>query len=285
MIEIRDPSSETDVADWIELTISLTEEGLSKSSVASMLEQASGEEPAEVFLTSVWRELNYRHKLYSPPFFTIEDHTVQPLPGAGSRSEYIACLLLSLFGVQGGSQLPAKLFERLTSEAIGRYLSGQTLVFGWPFDSIDNDATDEESQIKRKVKELSSRLCEKFCEAPAPRFKDRGMDVVGWIPFGESRSGQVVILLQCAAGHNWRDKHPVPVDAWNQYVHWANNPVKAYAVPCVITERDWHDQSKDKGILFDRIRILNLLSGGLKDKNLIDELQSWVSEQLSELNG
>ena len=55
--------------------------------------------------------------------------------------------------------------------------------------------------------------------------------------------------LQCAAGHNWRDKLPVPVDAWLQYIHWACNPLKAFAVPCVVDEKDWHEMSKDKGIL------------------------------------
>lgn len=191
--------------------------------------------------------------------------------------------MLSLFGVQGNTQPPAKLFERLTCEAIGRYLSGSGAVFGSPSDQ-DETQDKRESQIKRRIKKFADDLKERFCEAPPSRFNDRGLDVIGWIPFSDERSGQVVVLLQCAAGHNWRDKLPVPIDAWLQYVHWACNPLKAFAVPCVVDEKDWHEMSKDKGILFDRVRILNLLSDGVKDPALCNELDSWVTNQLTDLN-
>lgn len=281
MIEIQNPRSETDVADWIELTISLTEKPLSKTYIAKALEQVGAEEVQEAFIAGVWRELSYRQKLYSPALFSVEARTIEPSPEVRARIEYRACLLLSLFGLPENAQLPSKLFERLTSKAMECYLSGSTAVFGWPFDLTDTP-DDKESQIKRKIKSLSSAMCEKFCEAPPPSFKDRGLDVAGWIPFGESRSGQVVILLQCAAGHNWRDKRAVPIHNWNQYITWACDPVRAYAVPCVVTERDWHEQSREKGILFDRIRILNLLSDGLTDETLLGELDTWVQDQLAD---
>jgi hypothetical protein len=283
MIEIPNPDSIPGVADWVELSISITGSAMSKAAVASAIEGAAGEEVSEAFLTSIWRALDYRQQLYSHPFFKVEERTVEPQFTSQPPSEYLACLLLSLFGVQGDTQLPAKLFERLTCEAIIRYLSGSGAVFGWP---SDRDGTDDEggSKIKRKIEQVANDLKERFCEAPAARFNDRGLDVIGWIPFSDERSGQVVVLLQCAAGHNWRDKLPVPIDAWLQYVHWACNPIRAFAVPCVVDERDWHEMSKDKGMLFDRVRILNLLFDGVKDQTLCNELDSWVTNQLTDLN-
>jgi hypothetical protein len=284
MVEIPDPDSIPGVADWVELSICSTGSGISKAALASAIEGAAGEEPSEAFLTSIWRALDYRQELYLRRFFKVEERTVQPQSDSQPLSEYLACLLLSLFGVQGDTQLPGKLFERLTCEAVGRYLSGRGAVFGWPHDSHDGTVDEGESKIKRKIEKLADELNERFCEAPAARFNDRGLDVVGWIPFSDKRSGQVVVLLQCAAGHNWRNKLPVPLDAWLQYVHWACNPLKAFAVPCVVDERDWHEMSKDKGMLFDRVRILNLLFDGVKDRALCNELDSWVTNQLADLN-
>ena len=66
--------------------------------------------------------------------------------------------------------------------------------------------------------------------------------------------------MQCYAGQDWKGKLPVPLESWYQYIHWAFNPVRGFAVPRVLPERDWHEASTDKGLLFDRPRIINLLS-------------------------
>jgi hypothetical protein len=277
LINIPDQTSFTGVADWVGLSISVANNSLSKAAVASALEISGGTEPPETFIASVWRELERRQHLYARSLYCVEDHTVRPATDE-QLPEYLTCLLLSLFGVQGEIQPPTKLFERLTCEAVRSYLSGHAVVFGWPFDPEDIDEGQPELQIKQKIRKLAENLCERFIEAPCSPFKkDRGIDVVGWIPipFRERRSGQVVILLQCAAGHNWKIKRPVP--------HWGCSPIIAFALPCIISERDWHDTSKDNGILFDRVRIVNLLSEGIQDQTLSQDLSSWVRQQIANL--
>lgn len=277
MIEIPNPESVEEVADWVELMLATQGNQLSKADVSSAIERTSGVEASEVFISGVWRELEYRSNLYFYDFFTLHERSVEPQPIAKDRSDYLICLILSLFGVQGKTQLPGKLFERITREVVENYLDGEAVVFGWPFEKIDGD---EETAIKQKVRQLAGDLSEKFYETPASRFKDRGLDIVGWTPHYDKRSSQVILLIQCAAGHNWNDKLPVPLDAWCQYIHWASNPIKAFAVPCVISERDWHDVSKDKGILFDRIRIMNLLLGGIEDAELKEAVDDWIRAEL-----
>jgi len=279
MDSIPDPSSPARVADWIELMISTEKNPLSKAYVANAIEAASGEEPSEAFITSVWRELLYRESLYSRNYFKVDETTIVPRRKT-FPVEYIACLLLSLYGVPGNSNLPAKLFERLSCEAVQAYLTGRAIVFGWPFEP---QGDDEETAIKQKVRLLATDAVEKFNEAPAARFKDRGLDIVGWIPFKDGRSSQSIILIQCAAGHNWADKSPVPMGPWCQYIHWACDPIKGFAVPCVIDERDWHENSRVKGVLFDRPRILNFLPSVMTDKTLKKELAAWVEDELNNL--
>lgn len=282
MLEIPDPRSITRIADWVELAVSTTSTSLSKAQLASYIESSAGDEPAEHFLSSVWQELSQRQNLYSLPIFEVKERTVEPVTGRVASTEYLVCLILSLYGMQGGTQVPGKLFERLTSEAVEHYLSGKAQVFGWPFNSNDFQASSDETQIEKMVRNIAQILGEKFVEAPASHFKDRGLDVIGWVPFSERRSGQVVILVQCGAGHNWKAKNAVPRRAWAQYIHWASDPLVAFAVPCVIDERDWHNESRDKGILFDRVRILNLLPKGAKDNQLKKDMSSWIKQQLLE---
>jgi hypothetical protein len=279
MIEIPDPGSTMGVADWVELSISASNTSLSKAAVASTIEGVAGEEPSESFVASVWRELERRQRLYSQSFFRVEARFIEPEAGQ-PPPEYVACLLLSLYGGQGGVHRPAKLFERLTREAMSCYLSGQADVFGWPSDPTSIPDEEEESQIKRKIRKVAEALGERFCEAPSAAFKDRGLDVIGWIPFVDRRSSQMVVLIQSTVQQNWKDKLPVPIDAWRQYIHWGHDPVAAFAIPCIVTDHEWHEASRDKGILLDRIRIVNLLSDGVKDRAFRQELSTWVEQSL-----
>jgi hypothetical protein len=283
MLELPDTNSIPLAADWVELMLSVNGGSISRASIASDIESSTGREPGEAEIGDVWSELAYRQSLYSRCPFSVRDRTVESPPELEQSVEYQACLLLSLYGVRGRSSTPTKLFERLVSEALSTYLSGKAQVFGWPFGPEAYPEDGEETRISRKVKAITLALNERFCEAPAGRFKDRGLDIAGWKPFADGRSSQLVVFLQCAAGHNWRDKHSVPIKRWSQYIHWACEPIVAFAVPCVISDNLWHDESTDKGLLFDRIRIANLLPQGVQDEALKRDLTAWVNRELSAL--
>lgn len=282
MIELPDPTSVRRVADWVELNVSVSRERISKALVSSTIESLTGTEPAETFTSDVWRELEYRHQLYREPPFDISEDTIEARSDVDASNEYLACLLLSLFGVRGVTRNPAKLFERITSKAVEMYLSGRAVVFGWP-SPPESDSADEESQIARKIKKVAEDLGERFAESPPARFNDRGVDVIGWIPFLDRRSSQLVLLVQCYAGQDVTGKVSVPLASWYQYIHWACNPIRGFAVPRVMRPIDWHEASTDQGLLFDRPRIMSLIPRDTYDPELAEELTVWVKEQLTEL--
>lgn len=60
-------------------------------------------------------------------------------------------------------------------------------------------------------------------------------------------------------------------------------PVKAFAVAHIVNDYEWHEASVEKGILFDRVRIVNSLSDGAKDMAFRQELSAWVEQQLVDL--
>lgn len=278
MIKIPNPNSSSIVADWIELYIATSGNAVSKAKLSSLLERSVGEEPSEPFISDVWTELNRRQRLYTSALFTIDKLTVEPMEDKVSEITYVACLLISLYGPTSGSMNVAKLFERLSCLAMKKYLNGEGVVFGWPVEP------GRETSIRERIIGLASRLNENYIESPRERYKDRGVDVVVWKPFTDQRSSQIVVLLQCASGKDWRKKTmDLPLKSWEQYIHWSNNPIKAFAVPCVVSSHDWHDVSKEGGILFDRIRITNLI-GALEsvDKLLAGEIATFIKNRLEE---
>ncbi len=283
MFDLPDTEKSHGVADWIELELAGGESSLSKAKVAAIIESSSGAEPKETFLTDVWRELERRQSRYVQCPFVVSGDLVHRQGDAAASTEYVVCLLFSLYGVSDVHRSDPKLFERLTGEAVRNYLGGQMYVFGWP------PLPDVPADIAKRVREVAERTRERFVEAPAARYKDRGVDVIAWKPFNESpdgrhRSGQLVMLSQCAAGADWPGKTTqLPYGAWTQYIHWAADPVVSFAVPRVIPDDRWHDVSREvEGIVFDRIRLLNLLPTGVSDAGLRREMEEWTRSEIEQ---
>ncbi|MFI5057035.1 MAG: hypothetical protein ACHQLQ_02530 [Candidatus Acidiferrales bacterium] len=278
-----DAESPLAVADWVELELAAGEPYLSKARIASIVQSETGSEAGEALLSDVWHQLEERQSRYTKQFFFREGDLVRRSPDYADSSEYVACLLFSLYGVSDEHRTDPKIFERLAAVAIKNYLQGKAFVFGWPV------LPDVQADIALRVKDVAAAAREKHVEAPAARYKDRGVDVIAWKPFvehptGEHRSNQIVILAQCAAGANWRQKTgQLPHKSWTQYFHWACDPLQGFAVPCVIPPELWHDISRESGgILFDRIRIVNLLPDGVQDEELSVEIGTWVAQELQE---
>jgi hypothetical protein len=284
MLELNDADDAARVADWIELELSLGEDSFSKSKLGSILRDATGTDAPEAFTSDIWQQLRRRIARYSTDFFEIHGDVVTRRGDVvNGRLEYQICLLFSLYGasIQGGSY--PKLFERMSAEAICRQIGGQVFVFGWPL------LPDVETQIAARIKQVADLLQERFIEAPPVRYKDRGVDIIAWKAFPEPdhtdrRSGQLVVLSQCAAGHNWRDKtRELPIASWTQYIHWATDPIVGFAVPCVIDDELWHEVAREvEGLVFDRVRLVNLLPQGVQDGALKAELETWLAEQIIE---
>lgn len=284
MLELEDATDSSRVADWVELELSVGEPSFSKSKVSSVVRDATGVEPSEAFASDVWQHLRTRIALHSSPYFHIEgDLATRDDDVTDGRLEYEVCLFFSLYGASVREGADPKLFERMAAEAIGRHIGGSVFVFGWPV------LPNVQTAIAARVRQVAQLLRERFVEEPASRYKDRGVDIITWKPFAEpdhtnSRSGQIVVLSQCAAGHDWRKKtRELPMASWIQYIHWATDPMRAFAVPCVIGDDLWHDIAREvEGLVFDRVRLINQLSDGVQDEQLRGALAEWRTEQLQE---
>jgi hypothetical protein len=278
MFELPYTTDYTLLADWVELQLTIEESHMSRSALSRRIEMLTGDF-SEHLAGEVWAELERRAHAYSPERIRVVDDLVYPPQSNAITPTYVACLLFSLYGFDREHRTDPKLFERLVGEALARYLGGEVFIFGWPVMS------GQSADIRQRIRELASRICEHFIEEPASTYKDRGVDVIGWRPFPEKvpdnhRGSQVVVLTQCATGANWEDKTTeLPLEAWMDYLHWKSRPIKSFAVPKVIPQNRWHDISKEGGLLFDRIRIVNLIADNLSDPCLLTELTDWTNEE------
>jgi hypothetical protein len=284
MLTLDDADASESVADWLELELSLGEASFSKSKVSSIVRDAVGVEPSEAFVSDIWRHMRSRAALYSAQFFAVDgDVLVRRDDVVEGRLEYEVCLFFSLYGASAQTGSDPKLFERMSAEAISHHINGPVFVFGWPV------LPDVQTAIADRVQQVSKLLRERFVEAPGLRYKDRGVDIISWKPFAEPdhanrRPGQLVMLSQCAAGHDWRKKtRELPMASWTQYIHWATDPIPAFAVPCVIDADIWHDVAREvEGLVFDRVRLVSHLPKGVQDSSLKAALEVWRTEQIEE---
>ncbi len=274
MFGISNSASICDVADWVELFIAYFQVELSKSRLSSHIEESTGNEPDETFVDSIWQELEFRENLYGDqPPFRVDSRTVKSEIDWNNRPEYMACLIFSLVGNPTNSLRSGTLFERMTSEAMRNFLQGESIACG--------------SSAAARVNEICRRTNEKFNCMPPRRRKDRNLDVVAWKSFGDSRASQLIILMQCKSGHDWKDKlKELNLTAWCRYIHFACPPIKGFSIPVIISNpEDLEEISVDAGLIMDRVRIYrNFVSSSPADNTLRGDLVKWCDRRLREIN-
>jgi hypothetical protein len=127
--------------------------------------------------------LNYRHKLYLMLLIASN---------------------LSLFKkVQG--ELTSE-FETISYYAFKNYLPPKAIVK--QFGNNSEYSGNAKTKIKSLAQDLRMNTNEyEINEIPERNSKERGLDIIGWLPFEEGCPNMLIILGQCACGRNWKGKH------------------------------------------------------------------------------
>ena len=246
-----------------------------------MLEDAGVPTPSEA-VDDIWREIERRQTLATRGYpFGITASGVQRSMAWDKSLPYAFQLLVALSGCYSGSRIAgaawnrtAKLFEQLATEAVSQYLNGSSLNVGAPRQrGVPKDFTD-------CLNHLSVQLNEQRGGVPAysSHTKDENVDVIGWIPFGDKRASQVIVLLQCAAGEHWKSKvTDISIEVWSQLINWTVRPLVAFAFPFVCESDEWDYLSRSGGILFDRLRIALPTARSTLSPALSRSLKNWCT--------
>ncbi len=275
MIDFPNTDSIESIADWVELQVIYEKKPLSKSAIFDVWQENKGDVD-EADVDSVLTELTRRSRLYgeaSP--FAVDRKRINPGINWKDKPELAMCLIFSLKGVEKkkGKDDGTKLFEHLSREAAKSYLGGEAEVIGFP--------------NERKLKGQIDCLCKKSCEnighkSPKPKDKDKGVDIIAWKPHGDNRPNQVVLLLQCGAGANYKSKKPISLKAWQEFVHWSVDPIQGIMVPHIVSDEQLDDLKNEYTLIFDRVRIFKAIhKTTIKDKKLRKHILAWCNGRLN----
>ncbi len=218
----------------------------------------------------VFEELEYRARAGGHGYPFVVDGVILRTDGNwDDEIAYVFCLCLSYFGRR--HDLPdaaraRRMFEHVATEAAKSFIRGDALRFGWPRESgIAGEPAGLPTPFEDAINELCERIGEGngFCpnEFKDPIYqKDAGVDVVAWRDFPDRRPGKMLLLGNCASGHNWIDKLAELHEGRFRRLIMCGlySPIlKGFFVPhrVATSGASWADHNSVAGIVFERCRI------------------------------
>ena len=293
-------------ADWVEACVLFSPEGvLSQTDVSDQVldsgllgffaeevfeedaadwdEDAFGaKNSADGFAEQVWQVLADRSRTIAGGFpFKISAALVERESGSSWR-DYPAYSLLLISDIGRyytevsvrATADAARLFEKVVEASERGLLRGCSCRFGWPREPGWPKPVDE------RIGELGRILgldVENLEGKTTVKDKDRGLDVVGRLSFGDDGEGSLVLLTQCALGKHWRKKRGEPaLPEWRDVFKWHAQLVRAVAVPWRLEPpHDYRYTSRRfDAVVLDRMR----LSAGRPDEFIAADVRSQIIE-------
>lgn len=291
MIQAPETDRAEALCDWAE-ACALFSRGVSISDVKDELLDGglATNDSVDPLLSAVRREADRRRIGCAEAYpLTWTDRRIEVTGGWRDAPAYCFMLLLSLTHhysqlrlSDAASQTPAELFESICVTAYEVYVGGRAIRFG------SRRRNPIPTQFEAAVRYVCQETSEDHGHGLFARasLQDDGLDVLAWRPFGDSRSGQLVLLGQCAIGVNWTTKiRELSLERWRGHVRWAVTPLTSISLPLVHSDGvEWRRNLADAGIIFDRVRIAALIhrAGGLT-KPLRTAVIGWCRGQLQRL--
>lgn len=203
----------------------------------------SPHDDTELLIAQVWRELRLRAEIQKPGYpLTVFEHRVDRRRRDWREVPGFAMLLimdLSRFydrveAMVKPNSPSGRLFEMVVQAAMQGLLRGTSVRFGVPIEPGWPTPIDDRI---RKLGELLKLDVEKLEGKTKPKDKDRGLDVVGRLSFGDDGSGTLFLLTQCATGKHWIKKTGQPSKKkWHNILNWNGDLLRAIAVPWRLDE-------------------------------------------------
>jgi len=251
-------------ADWAEAScIFGMDTSVFREDLLGALEESRKHPRPGRAVDDIWKEIDWRRTVIPQhyPFELLGDRIAR----SGDYQKWLHYSFMLLFSTdafykrekekRATRKVSSKIFERLTAVCLKQYLA-RSIVFGFPREG------GVPKSLKQALKFVSQTSCETLRENPQLRrcSKDVGADVIAWHPM-DSRSGQVIIMVQCTVEEDWYEHalcNKSKLDYWDEIIQFSVLPCKAVAIPYVC-HTDWFVNSRSCGMLLDRLRLSSLI--------------------------
>ncbi|MDO5342495.1 MAG: hypothetical protein Q4F69_08600 [Bacteroidia bacterium] len=233
----------------------------------------------ESFLKEIFSRIDERISLYAKSYpFEKKDNALLLKEDISENEKYYVLLLiasqLSIFE-SFNSDLTTD-FETLSYESLKSYLPNNAVVkqFGENTEYKGNAVT----KIRTLAKDIGFSLNNyAISQIAINNNQERGLDVIGWLPFEDKCQNKVIILGQCACGKKYEYKQIETRRFASYFDFYTTEPQHSLFVPYSlinIRENKFYGD-EIKALVFERKRIVTLLQGNniynsLLSKSLVE---------------
>lgn len=252
--------------EWLELNLLKNNRPLNKSQISTLADDIE-EQTIDGWLTT----LEWRSNMYKKPIYTVNNNKITPNFSWKEIPEYFLCLYYSFYGANDNSG-GTGLFEKISAETLKNFIQGEVYNLGFPISQSFNKNLDDIANYCFEQRNLLANS----------NYKDDGVDVVGYKLFGDDRSSNLYILLQCAAGKHWASKKPIIMNRWTNYIIWfPENIIQSISTVEFVEQKNWNKNSSTFGMLIDRLRIYNFLYEKEVETSLRKEVLKWCENKIA----
>lgn len=222
----------------------------------------------EIFMDGIFRLINERADLFNSdyPFLVHNDKIILEDKERITERQRVYIFLLLSSSLNIFSLFQPELtteFELVCFEALKNFLPNHAIVKSF------GKKSDYQGSAVQKIQSLADDLKIKidedgFNEISEKGNQEKGLDLIGWIPFDDIIPNFLAILAQCACGKDWNKKlHETP--RYNNYLRFHRlNPLHSMFIPyCLVSNLKpvfYRNDEIDNRLIFERKRILNYLN-------------------------
>lgn len=230
----------------------------------------------EAFLKEIFLRIDERISLYVNSYpFEKKDNSLMLKGNISENEKYYVLLLiasqLSIFKTFN-TDLTTD-FETLSFETLKAYLPNAIVKqFG--------ENTEYNGSAKVKIQKLSEDVGIDIDDYEVDQIGDRnhqerGLDVIGWLPFEDNCQNKVVFLGQCACGKKYESKQHDTRRFENYFKFYKTKPQHTLFIPYSLINvscRKFYGNEIEKDYLvFERKRMVTLLQGNEVYKRLLSK--------------
>jgi len=240
----------------------------------------------EAFLNSIFNVIAERICFYAIdyPFEYQNNNTLKLRQSQTFKNKlYLSLLISSKLDVFNSfkSDLTTD-FEKVSSIVLKEFLPGNAIVreFG--------KHTQYQGNAISKIKQLASELDlhidnYELSNVPERNTQERGLDIVGWLPFADKCGNKIVFLCQCACGKEYESKQHDTRRFENYLQFYKTNPQHTIFIPySLINVREkkfYHSDLIEKDYLvFERKRILEYHNDNSFEKSMSFKIVNKILE-------
>ncbi|WP_321296866.1 hypothetical protein [Marinifilum fragile] len=234
----------------------------------------------EIWIKEQFQICAYRENLLDENYpFNLGLNSIQLKDDLSSNQEVYILLLLSsnLNYFPDFKPNLTKDFEAVSYEVLKNFLPANAITKQFGKNSDYTGSAKE--KIRKLAADLKIRCNNEFIEETATGNQERGLDLIGWIPYKDGIPNLITLLGQCACGKEWYNKKG-ETKRYEKYYHFdkGTTPIHSMFIPYALvkSENSFYQADEIDNLLFERFRIIEYLDqldffDNLESKQIVTE--------------